>query len=130
MTLAIDAGENGAEIDVDVDAVTQILFNLVDNASKYAAGREPSTIEVSASITDDSIALTVRDHGPGVPREHRRAIFKPFERGERTAGDNVTPGVGLGLALSRGLAKDLGGSLELDPETAGGARFTLRLPRR
>ena len=80
-------------------------------------------------MVDDSIALTVSDHGPGIPREHRGAIFRPFERGERTAGDNATPGVGLGLALSRGLAEDLGGSLELDPNETGGARFTLRLPR-
>ena len=60
-----------------------------------------------------------------MPAEAARQIFRPFERGSRNG--DPTPGVGLGLALARGIARDLGGDLELD-SSATGARFTLRLP--
>lgn len=124
MVLALPGSPVSTQVDVDVDAVTQILFNLVDNACKYAAD---STVALEASNSGGQVTLTVRDGGPGVPAEHRAAIFSPFERGARAAGDSVTPGVGLGLALARGLARDLGGELEL-VETPDGACFALRLP--
>ena len=64
------------------------------------------------------------------PPQVAEAIFAPFERSERDAGDAV-PGVGLGLALSRGLARDLGGDLVLEPAVpGGGARFKLSIPLR
>ena len=66
------------------------------------------------------------DDGPGIPAPHRRSVFRPFHRGDRDAGDAVQ-GVGLGLALSRGLARELGGDLVLE-ETSAGAAFLLTLP--
>jgi signal transduction histidine kinase len=73
--------------------------------------------------------IAVRDHGPGVPAAVQRRIFRPFDRGDR---DETSPirGLGLGLALSRGLARDLGGELTLEDATGGGARFVLSLPTR
>jgi signal transduction histidine kinase len=113
----------------DAQAVEQILFNLVDNAAKYAA-HSPSEEDrrVTLDIRRDGQAwkLRVQDRGPGVPHSIRRRLFQPFckpaEEAARTA-----PGVGLGLALSRRLATDLGGRLELDGGD-NGARFTLTLP--
>jgi signal transduction histidine kinase len=75
------------------------------------------------------LVLTVRDHGPGVPSEQARAIFAPFERGGRDSADPI-PGVGLGLALSRGLARHMGGDLTLDAPSGRGASFRLILPSR
>ena len=116
-----------ATVATDPDAVAQILFNLVDNSAKYAAGADPATVEVTASTRDGHCVLTVRDHGPGIDEEHRGAIFRPFERGAHAAGDNAHPGVGLGLALARGLAEDLDGILSLRP-TDRGTAFELSLP--
>ncbi len=129
MELGVTDRAGDTRVEIDVDAVTQILFNLVDNGSKYASGSEPAAIDLEVAAEEDAIVLSVRDHGPGVPAEHQRAIFRPFERGARAAGDNAYPGVGLGLALARGLARDLGGDLELDTSVSPGARFVLRLPR-
>lgn len=75
------------------------------------------------------VVWTVRDHGPGVPPALRERIFAPFDRGAVAASSNEVPGVGLGLALARGLARDLGGDLVLAADSWPGARFVLRLPR-
>jgi C4-dicarboxylate-specific signal transduction histidine kinase len=70
----------------------------------------------------------VRDHGPGSPASCARTIFKPFDRGKHGPGD-TTPGVGLGLALARGLARDLGGDLTLEQAASNpGANFVVSLP--
>ena len=120
-------GPAEASLVVDTEAVGQILGNLVDNAAKYANGTSPSTIHLVANAANGSLVLTVRDHGPGIAREQAAAIFEPFERGGRDPSDPV-PGVGLGLALARGLARDLGGELTLESPAGGGACFRLELP--
>ncbi len=117
-----------ATVLVDVDAVTQILFNLVDNACKYGLTTAGDPVIVDVRPAADHVDITVRDRGPGIPSEVQRRVFQAFERGARQAGDNETPGVGLGLALALALGKDLGGSLRLDPGTPG-ASFTLAIPR-
>jgi signal transduction histidine kinase len=73
------------------------------------------------------VRLAVRDHGPGLAADKVRAAFTPFERAGRPAGD-VIPGIGLGLALSRALARDLGGDLDHETPPGGGAAFVLTLP--
>ena len=128
MTLAVENdGPAESPVVVDAEAVGQILGNLVDNAAKYANGTQGSTIHLGAKAANGSLVLTVRDHGPGIPRERAAAIFEPFDRGGRDPSDPV-PGVGLGLALARGLARDLGGELTLESPADGGARFRLELP--
>jgi signal transduction histidine kinase len=114
---------------VDMEVVGQILANLVDNACKYAAGADDRTIHLVGRVEDGALALGVRDHGPGVGRGHAKAIFSPFDRGARGGGD-ATPGVGLGLALARGQARDLGGDLVLESCGPDGACFKLTLPVR
>ena len=124
MELNVADGTDDTPLTVDVEAVGQILFNLVDNACKYAPD---GTVTLSGHVNDGTLTLTVRDHGPGIPAPLARAVFDPFERGARHDGDG-TPGVGLGLALARGLARDLGGDLEIDSTVRDGACFTLTLP--
>ncbi|MFM1874230.1 MAG: hypothetical protein RL398_3652 [Planctomycetota bacterium] len=111
----------------DEDAVAQILFNLVDNAAKYASGAEDRRVHLELEGRGRVLALRVRDHGPGVALAMRERIFAPFDRGSVPLAENDRPGVGLGLALARGLAKDLGGSLRLVPAERG-ACFELCLP--
>ncbi len=133
MELCLESGADppgGAILRVDPEVVGQVLFNLVDNACKYAADGSDSRIHLSTQVAGGHVRLSVRDHGPGVAAERRRSIFRPFERGGDTV--QAIPGVGLGLALSRGLADDMGGRLELDDRAEGecGASFTLTLPLR
>lgn len=114
---------------VDAAAVEQILFNLVDNACKYAVPRasEP-IIHVEAATSGGLAMLRVRDHGAGISRGERRRIFRPFHKSADQAAHSA-PGVGLGLALCRRLAVALGGSITLDAAQKEGACFVLRLPK-
>ena len=120
-------GAGDTPLSVDAESIGQILGNLVDNAAKYANDTTSPTIHLGATTGNGSLVVTVRDHGPGIPREQARTIFDPFERGGRDPADPV-PGVGLGLALARGLARDMGGELTLESPSDGGARFRLELP--
>jgi len=119
-------------LETDVEAIGQILMNLVDNACKYAAEAADRDIHLVASRQPGRVALTICDHGPGIDSAFRRDLFIAFRRAERGTGDAVR-GVGLGLALARALAGDLGGDLSIEstpPLNAAdlGACFTLRLP--
>ncbi len=107
-------------------AVEQILFNLVDNACKYAAGAGDARIHVTAEAVRGGAAIVVADHGPGIEAGRLGALFAPFAKSARQAADSA-PGVGLGLALCRRLAREIGGRLVYDPRPPGGARFVLRL---
>jgi signal transduction histidine kinase len=112
---------------VDVEAIGQILGNLVENAIKYAQPATSSTIHLGAAASNGSLILSVRDHGPGISSDKAKAVFAPFDRGGRDPADPI-PGVGLGLALARGLARDMGGELNHESPSDGGALFRLELP--
>lgn len=117
------------QLHIDAAAVEQILFNLVDNACKYAAPRaaEP-VIHVEADTSGKFAMLRVRDHGAGISRSERRRIFYPFHKSADQAAHSA-PGVGLGLALCRRLATALGGAITLDAAHKDGACFVLSLPK-
>jgi signal transduction histidine kinase len=112
---------------VDRSAIEQVLLNLVDNACKYAARSTPPRIEVSLERSDGRAFVRVSDHGPGLSAAERRRLFQPFSKSDRDAA-NSAPGIGLGLALSRRLARAHGGELSLDASGRGGAVFVLSLP--
>lgn len=121
-----DATSPDTEIDTDVDAVGQILYNLVDNACKYAQAATDRTLQLEFARKGDRLRVTVSDHGPGISPEHARMVFVPFERGRELTGNQQ--GLGLGLALSRRLARDLGGDLALLRGYEAGAFFVMELP--
>jgi PAS domain S-box-containing protein len=88
-------------VSADLIWIRQTLLNLLDNARKYAGPESP--IDVRAELLDDErVTVSVCDHGPGVPLEHLAAIFEPFER-YRDAGNGHARGVGLGLAICKGI---------------------------
>lgn len=111
---------------VDSAAVEHILFNLIDNAAKYACSGVPPQVEITIDSTSRAVRIIVSDHGPGVPKSEHARVFRAFHKSAREAAES-RPGVGLGLALSRRLAKSLGGSLECE-ESQTGARFVLEIP--
>lgn len=120
LTLEIDCAP-ALQVLGDAGPIEQILFNLVDNAAKYGAG----CITMSARSLGSTIELRIRDQGPGVQNDSRKRLFEPFSKSaERAAG--TVPGVGLGLALSRSLARAMGGDLRFEP-TDVGACFVLSL---
>ncbi len=126
MSWRIDCGASPeTTLQTDVEAVGQILFNLVDNACKYAGDGEDPSIALRIAVEDGRLQMAVQDSGPGVPATRARSIFAPFDRGPNGASDK--PGIGLGLALARGLARDLGGDLVLKTTSGGGACFELTL---
>jgi len=119
---------SAATVRADPSAVEQILFNLVDNACKYAAGAADKRIHLVSEAAGGRAVLKVCDHGPGISPRDARRLFRPFSKSARDAA-NSAPGVGLGLALSRRLARDMGGDLVLIPRPGDGACFALSLPQ-
>ncbi|WP_420823595.1 ATP-binding protein [Streptosporangium subroseum] len=111
------------EVLADPALLERILANLMSNAVRYnpADGK----VLVTASSHGDHVEIRVVDRGPGIPAEAHDKVFLPFQRlGDR---DNHT-GVGLGLALSRGLAEAMGGTLTPEETPGGGLTMTLTLP--
>ena len=128
LELMVDLGANPeAPARVEVSAVEQILFNLVDNAAKYASAATDRRLHIDVQAGPKGPCLRVRDHGPGVADSIRRKLFSPFSKSDQDAA-NSAPGIGLGLAFSRQLARSMGGDLRLCASDDG-ACFELRLPR-
>jgi signal transduction histidine kinase len=125
MELSFTGPEDAREatVSAEVSSVEQILFNLTDNACKYAAG----PVEIGVRTDRSDAVITVRDYGPGIPAGEGRRVFRPFHKSARDAADSA-PGVGLGLALSRRLAREMGGDLRLTQPDGPGARLELYLP--
>nr|WP_225937467.1 HAMP domain-containing sensor histidine kinase [Myxococcus sp. RHSTA-1-4] len=126
MELCVDVPA-GVAVLTDPSAVEQVLFNLVDNASKYAAPAEDRRIHVEVEQRRGQVGVVVRDHGPGVDAATARRLFEPFSKSVQTAA-KTAPGVGLGLALCRRLARSMRADLRHARVPEGGARFILWLP--
>ncbi len=109
----------------DRDRIDQVLVNLLSNAIRYSP--EGGEIEVAVESNGDAVHIAVTDHGLGVPREHQQTIFERFGRAHGPS----FGGLGLGLAISRGIVEQHGGSIEV--ESSGrpgeGSTFHVRIPR-
>ena len=127
LVVKADEPELMTRVRVDTAAVEQILFNLVDNACKYAAAASKRTVLLEAARNGRSISLRVRDFGAGISKAGARRLFRPFSKSAHEAAHSA-PGVGLGLALCRRLSRSMGGNLKLDETITEGACFVLSLP--
>jgi len=112
--------ESGFRIHGRRDVVVELLHILLVNASRHAPG---AATRIQATREGSMIRVSVTDTGPGVPEELRNVIF---QRGAHRADSE---GQGLGLSSARGLARGLGGTLELVTDSHAGARFDLTLPQ-
>ena len=113
-----------ARINVDEDCFTQIVINLVDNAIKFSKNAEEKTIEISSKrIADERISFSVRDFGPGIPRDQMKKIFQLFYRSESEL-TRETVGTGIGLAIVHQLTLAMDGTVDMI-NTEPGAEFRL-----
>jgi signal transduction histidine kinase len=127
--LQLELAEDLPLITSDKIRIRQIMGNLLSNAMKYAKEGE---VGIRAEIRQESplegggeaIAFSVWDTGPGIPEDKRELVFEEFARLDPDA----TPGVGLGLAISRSIARALGGEITIEGAEGEGSTFTLWLP--
>jgi signal transduction histidine kinase len=112
---------------VDDDAFAQIMINLVDNALKFSARADERRIAIGATgAAEGLVDFFVRDHGPGIPRDQLRKIFRLFYRSENEL-TRETVGTGIGLALVHRLTTAMGGEVDVVNREPG-AEFRVRLP--
>ena len=133
-SLADDLAETGADVVVedatavevtgDPLALRRLVANLLDNALKYG-----QRARVRVDRDGDCARLVIEDDGPGVPDDALERVFDPFERGD-AARDPATGGIGLGLALARGIAQAHGGDIRLERSSSCGLRACVLLPAR
>jgi PAS domain S-box-containing protein len=110
----------------DGERLDQILLNLIGNAVKYTPAGGSVTMSVEPG--DRSVSIQVKDTGPGIPLDKQQMIFHPFVQ-LQSSPETMTSGVGLGLAISRDLARGMDGDIRVKSVEGEGATFTLTLPR-
>jgi two-component system sensor histidine kinase KdpD len=112
---------------LELDAVLfeQVLFNLLDNAAKYAPA--DTTISIRSLRDKNWVSLQVLDEGDGIPQAELESVFDKFYRAQK--GDHVRPGTGLGLAISRGFVEAMHGTISAANRTdRSGAVLIIQLP--
>ena len=121
----VDIAADLPMVSVDAVLLEQVLFNLLDNAAKYAPAE--TTIGIRSRRDADAVGIQVLDQGSGIPDGDLERIFEKFYRAQK--GDRVRPGTGLGLAISRGFIEAMRGSISSGNRTdTSGAVFTITLP--
>jgi ammonium transporter len=124
--LLVDADTDLPQVITDRDKLKQILLNLVSNAVKYT---DDGTISVCAEAVDRRLRVDVSDTGVGIPADELGKIFDEFHRADAPT-SSTRPGTGLGLTISRRLARTLGGDVTVESSLGVGSTFTLDLPLR
>jgi signal transduction histidine kinase len=127
LTLSCASDAEAVRLDVDQDYFTQIFINLVDNAIKFSAKANRQAIDIGCSAQrDGSVLFSVRDYGPGIPRDQMRKIFKLFYRSENEL-TRETVGTGIGLALVSQLAASMNAKVDV-LNVEPGAEFRINFP--
>ena len=109
----------------DREKLRQVMINLLSNAIRHTP--EGGRIRIVATPRGGWIAIEVEDTGPGIPADKRESVFEPFVQLDRSL-SQTREGLGLGLAISRDLARGMGGDLVVEEAPGGGARFVVTLP--
>ena len=123
--LTAETPHDSVIVNSDESRIERILDNLIGNAIKYSPERGPITL--TTEMTADEARIRVTDQGVGIPQDELPTIFERFSRASTSQG---APGVGLGLAGSRDVARQLGGDITVVSSQGEGSTFTVHLPRR
>ena len=126
--LSIECADEAARtvVNVDADAFSQILINLVDNAIKFSAKAERKAVDIACAMERGGVVFTVRDYGPGVARDQMKKIFRLFYRSENEL-TRETLGTGIGLALVHQLAQAMDSKVDVVNREPG-AEFRVFFP--
>ncbi len=120
--VVVDISDSLPQIETDPDLLERVVANLIENALAWSPPDRP--VQVSASAADGRVRLRISDRGPGIPDGFRDLVFEPFHRLGQ-AGRNE--GVGLGLAVSRGLLDAMGRTLTIEDTPGGGTTMVIEL---
>ncbi|RMH42185.1 MAG: sensor histidine kinase [Deltaproteobacteria bacterium] len=127
MELRVDVDPGLPPVEIDENAMTLAVLNLVDNAIKYAA--DGKRLDVRVARDGDGVALAVADYGPGVARDEQKRIFERFYRSKQVRLKS-SRGSGIGLALVKDIAEAHGGSVDVRSSPRDGTTFTIWIPVR
>jgi len=125
INLTMDIQDN-LEVMGDQNHIERVVFNLLNNAFKYAP--ELSTVTLSAHAEDDMAIISIADEGPGISEEHQKRLFDRFYRADDARARNEGGGAGLGLAICKRIVDAHHGHLIVDSRSGEGARFIVKLP--
>jgi two-component system C4-dicarboxylate transport sensor histidine kinase DctB len=121
--IALDLGPEPLAVNAGAVRLQQVLVNIISNAADAIEDSDNRTIELKVrAAADNRIAITVRDHGPGIPAAIAERIFDPF-----FSTKGVGKGLGLGLSISYNIVKDFGGTLAVEQHSDGGTIATVML---
>jgi len=124
--VAVRVAPAPAQVRADAERIRGVLANLLENANKYAPGRDAIEVTVAPAVDATRVRLSVRDHGPGIAPVDQARVF---ERYARASGDGSARGLGLGLFLCRSIVRAHGGEVGVDSTPGAGATFWCDLPR-
>jgi signal transduction histidine kinase len=125
LALSVDVPEGSTTVVTDGSKLRHILTNLLGNAIRYT---DRGRVSVRARLDAETVMLEIQDTGIGIAPEHLEQIFERFWQVEKS-NTNLRGGTGLGLVVTRDLARALGGDVEVQSELARGSLFRVRLPR-
>ncbi|WP_294818492.1 PAS domain-containing sensor histidine kinase [uncultured Flavobacterium sp.] len=114
---------NEKEVKLDKNLLRNCIINLISNAIKYSG--DDTIIEFTSSVTENSITITVKDNGIGIPQEEQKHLFEAFFRAQNTG---TIPGTGLGLNIAQRYADLMGGTIACQSAVNKGTLFTIQFP--
>lgn len=128
LQIVLDGSQAPAFVEGDPARLAQVLHNLIDNALSFSPAGGTVSLAVRADDATHQVALSVTDHGPGVPPENRRDVFRRFYS-QRPEAEDFGRHSGLGLSIVASIVKAHGGQIHVeDPPSGQGAAFVLNLP--
>lgn len=129
LSLDVSIGDDFPRVLADREKLQQIFLNLLSNSVKFTdSGGSVSIAAALNELEPDKACVSVRDNGQGIPPERLGSIFEPFTQVD-SSHSRMGGGAGLGLAISRDLARGMGGDLTVESEPGVGSKFTLTLPK-